>query len=139
MTISIDELISKSGDSELVKYTYSNGRLSIEIELDELDKLGVLGIFTNTISSDCTLKESLSSRTCYMVLVEVNNVLNVKNGYYVPPAQFSTLMKHEREGINLAYGKKNNQVKYVFQIRNSEVLLACLVKNKEDIDIKLKV
>ena len=134
MTISIDELISKSGDSELVKYTYSNGR-----ELDELDKLGVLGIFTNTMSSDCTSKESISSRTCYMALVEVNNILNIKNGYYVPPTQFSTLMKHEREGINLAYGKKSNQVKYVFQIRNSEVLLVCLVKDKKDIDIKLKV
>jgi hypothetical protein len=140
MTVTLDEIIAKSGDSEFLRYRYDDGILIVELELNELDMLAVFNISTKavTAASPNLSDKDLPYRTCYINLLKLSETLTKDNGRYLPANDFPTLMKHEREGINLAYGKKGDDLKFILQFRGAEILLACLIGNKGDIQVDLK-
>jgi hypothetical protein len=134
----LDEIVSKSGDSEFLQYCYDDGKLIVELEIDELDMLAVFNISTKTVTATSISDKDLPYRTCYINLFKLSETLTRDKGRYLPATDFPTLMKHEREGINLAYGKKVDEVEFILQFRGTEVILACLIENKGDIQVNLK-
>lgn len=130
----LEDLIKKSGDSELIDFSYLNGKLLITLELYQLDVKVRFHIHTGTLySRPEVLIMPISDRTCYIKLVRLNDVLDKINGFYMAPAELEDLIKDGKAGINLAYGKRDNTAKYLFQIRSAQVIIACLVGSKEDI------
>ena len=138
MIVTLEEIVAKSGDSEFLRYYYDDGKLIVELELDELDVLAIFNIRTKAIIATSISDKDLPCRICYINLFKLSETLTRDKGRYLPANDFPTLMKHEREGINLAYGKKADDVEFILQFRGAEVLLACLIGNKGDIQVNLK-
>jgi hypothetical protein len=127
----IDDLIAKSGDSKLISYDFSDGILSIYLDLDEIDDLVVIKVITNSVYGEQLSRKDDVLMTCRVELIELNETLCKINDYYVPSSNFGIMMKEVRSGASLAYGKKCSQSRWLLNVTGYSRLLSCLV---EDLD-----
>lgn len=127
----LDKIVSNSGDSILESYSYSNGVLTIGLELAELDKQVEIRIKTDSLSFNNFYSEKIENmlRTCRVEVQNLEDVLTVKNGIYVPSDDFGKLMKETRLNYNLAYGRKAVELKYIFSLVGYDRLVSCLLSN----------
>ncbi len=131
----VSELISKSGDSQLIDYIFRDEILTIEMELDGIDAIVNFSVKTHIVSGHRVLDGHPSHKACFLDYIHIEDVLKTINDYYIAPPDFVSLMKQKREGLNLAYGEKKNKGNGIFQVRNHCFILACFVHTKDDIII----
>lgn len=130
------DFIEKSGDSILENYSFSDSNLIVELKC-ETDENLILSVNTDVIcvNSFYLQKEEEFYRTCHIEMKQLSNVLKVKDGFFVPPADFTELLIETRANYNLAYGKKKNQYEYIFTLVGYGNLISCLIKNIDSIDV----
>lgn len=133
----LDEIINNSGDSILEKYSYSEGTLTIDLDLTELDKKVKIRIRTDSLSfNDYYLnKKGDLYRTCRVELQELVNTLSLENGIYVPSKDFGRLMSETKLRLNLAYGKKSSEIRYIFSLVGYDRIITCTVRDLACINI----
>jgi hypothetical protein len=130
----INELVTQSGDSKLISYDFSDGILVINLEVDDLDDSIVVKVPTNIVyGKDISKKDSFLT-TCRLELIELEEILNSVNGYYIPSSDFGGMMKEVRSGASLAYGQNCSQFKWLLKITGYSDLVSCLVANLEEIE-----
>ena len=131
-------LISNSGDSLLEKYSYLQGILVIDLELFELDKKVRLKIKTDSLSfnNHYLEKKEKFSKTCRIEFQELSNILSLENAIYVPSKDFGKLMKETRNNLNLVFGKKSTEIKYIFSLVGYDRLITCTVQDLNCIEIE---
>jgi len=134
--MNITEIISKSGDAELLEYEYFEGKLIFRLRLDELEKDISFQVKTNAMTFGIsTLKnKDIALRTCRLELKDLELTLTSQNGYYTPGPRFENLMNETKNGYHLAYGKKVKDFKYILSIVGSTILMSCLLSNINDIE-----
>ncbi|MGJ1446713.1 hypothetical protein ACR79S_12380 [Sphingobacterium spiritivorum] len=127
----LDKIIHNSSDCILEKYSYSKGILIIKLNLTEIEKKVKIGIKTNSLSfSDYYLnKEEDLYRTCRIEFQELLTILSSENGIYVPSKDFGKLMSETRLRLNLAYGKKSYEIKYIFSLVGYDRLITCTISD----------
>ncbi|NMH87388.1 hypothetical protein [Flavivirga algicola] len=138
--MNLKNIIDNSGDSVLEEYFYSKGILTIALDVTELEKKIKIEIKTGDISfSNYYLekKEELY-RTCRIEIQELSSVLLVENSFYVPSKTFGKLMTESRLDYNLAYGKKNSDIKYIFSLVGYDRLVSCLLPDLNCITIEIE-
>jgi hypothetical protein len=127
--ITLNKIISTSGDSILLSYKYENQVLEFVLEHDELDSKIQFKVETPELR--ILLQENYpndkSSRTCYIELLELRKVLEQKNNHYIPASDFGKMMQECRAGYNLAYGKKVADNQYLLSLKGSETILCCVL------------
>lgn len=128
--MTLKELLSNSGDSNLLSFQFNNGVAQIEFELDELDETVQLSIKSESIFFK---KETLN--VCHLKLVKLSDLLQQNNGMYIPCSDFGQMMNETRERLNLAYGKKIKDYEYILQFRGYGVICAVLIENLDSISI----
>ena len=129
-------LVDKSGDSILEEYSYSEGNLTLVINITELNRKYKIQLRTDDLSFNnyyLEKKEELY-RTCRIEIQDLINVLSSKNGYYVPSDNFGKFKNESK--YNLAYGKKILEIKYIFSLIGYDTLVCCLLSDLQFIDIK---
>ncbi|WP_299183606.1 hypothetical protein [uncultured Chryseobacterium sp.] len=134
----LDKIIYNSGDSILEKYSYSDGILAIDLNLTELEKKVKIRIRTDNLSFNdyyVNKKEDLY-RTCRIEFQELLNILSLENSIYVPSKDFGRLMRETRLRLNLAYGKKSSEIKYIFSLVGYDRLITCTVSDLACIHIE---
>ncbi|MFN8360360.1 MAG: hypothetical protein U0264_10650 [Candidatus Kapaibacterium sp.] len=133
----LDYIINMSGDSELENYTYAEGVLTIILDVTEIEKKVKISIRTNDVTFNNVLILSNNGvfRTCRIELVELINVLSSENSCYVPSKDFGKMMKESRMKLNLAYGKKLTEVRYIFSLLGYDRIIACLISDVASITI----
>lgn len=134
----LSKIINSSGDSLLEKYSYSEGVLIVYLDLPELDKKVRVRIRTDSLSFNNYYfdeKKEYLYRTCRIEFQELSNILSLENGIYVPSKEFGKLMNETRLRLNLAYGKKSSEVKYIFSLVGYDRLITCTVSDLACIDI----
>ena len=67
--------------------------------------------------------------TCYIELLELSKVLPVANNHYIPSSDFGKLRQECRLGLNLVYGKKVADNRYLLSLKGTHTLLCCIVKD----------
>lgn len=137
--VNIDEIVERSGDSVLCDCTFSNGVLTLHLEMEELDSILLLRVQTKKM--DCMNINKLSDieKNCRIELVRVSDKLEVENGYYVAEKSFSRFMKSCKNGFNLAYGMKSNDEAYLLNIIGYIRLVTCVIeKISSDLKWELK-
>ena len=127
----LDRIINNSSDSILENYSYSDGILVINLDLTELEKKVKIRIRTENLSFNdyYVNKKEYVYRTCKIELQELSNILSLEKNIYVPSKDFGKLMNESKLRLNLAYGKKSSEIKYIFYLSGYEKLIACTVSD----------
>jgi len=129
--LTLNQIISTSGDSTLLSYKYENQVLEFLLKHNELDRNILFKVETSELR--ILLHENYpndtTSRTCFIELLEIGKVLQVTNHHYIPSPDFGTMMKECKAGLNLVYGKKVEDNKYLLSLKGTETILCCALGN----------
>lgn len=127
----LDNIINNSADSILEGYSYLKGTLIIDLDLVELDKKVEIKIKTDYLSINSFYTEKIEDifRTCRIEVQNLEDVLTVKNGIYVPSNDFGKLMNETKSNYNLVYGKKTSELKYIFSLIGYDRLISCVLSD----------
>lgn len=135
--MNLEQLITKSGDSQLISYHFSNSLLSITLDFDELDSLVTIKIPTSFLRVSKT--DSSIPLTCHLELLRVDEKLATANTRYVPNSDFGQMMNEIRSGLSLAYGRKKTGNEFVLNVVSYERLISCLIDNLEDVQVDIEI
>ena len=137
----LKNIIDNSGDSILEKYTYSEGILTINLYLTDLERKVEIKIKTDILSFNNYYLEKREElyRTCRIEIQDLLNVLSIesKSNIYIPSSTFGKLMNETRLNYSLAYGKKSSELKYIFSLVGYGRLLSCLLTDLDCIAIDI--
>lgn len=136
MKISLEELLYISNESVLKDYHYSDGRIRLRIEIDELDSDIILSANTNCLALNIPEQNNLASRTCHLELVYLSEILDTENGIFVPKSNFGDFMQQNRQHLNLAFGLKQTDYQFMLSLTGSYKLVSFVISNKEDVQIE---
>ena len=128
--LTLNQIISTSGDSILLSYKYENQVLEFTLHHFDLDRKILFKVETSELR--VLLHENYpydtTSKTCYIELFEPAKILQVANHYYIPSTDFGSMMKECRLGLNLVYGKKLRIISIFFLSRVLRLFfVVCLV------------
>jgi hypothetical protein len=133
-----EDLVARSGDSQLINYNFSKEILTIHLEIEELDGSYLISILTEIVRGEQLTFNNDVLRTCRLELIELSKVLSVKNNFYIPNSNFGKIMQEVRNGLFLAYGRKNLDVKWVLNVTGYSCLLSCLINDLDKVQWCLK-
>ncbi len=136
--LELNYIIENSGDSNLENYDYSGGILTIALELGEISKKVIIRIRTEIMSFQnyyLDKPEDYFLRTCRIEIQELSSILSIENGIYVPSKDFGKIMNETRLSLNLSYGKRVSEFKYIFSLVGYDRLITCIVSDLDCIDI----
>ena len=129
--LTLNQIISTSGDSTLLSYKYENQVLEFTLHHSELDNNILFKVETSELRvllHDNYVGDTIS-KTCYIELLELSKALSVANNHYIPSSDFGKLMQECRLGLNLVYGKKVEDNLYLLSLKGTHTLLCCVVKD----------
>jgi len=139
MSMTIAELIAKSGDAILGDYCYSNGVLKLRLDLSDPEDARVsLSVKTSVLVINVPLSEEAPHRTCHIEILELLEHLDCDDrGIFVPPSDDAVFMRQVRGGLSLAFGYHRSRCGQLFQLRSSQTLLACVLRDRADISCEI--
>ena len=131
----IKTLASLSGDSQLVGYSFSDGRLAVVLRVPELSESRVcVTVPTDRVFAHVPANDSAPYRTCYVELAAVDQHVDVNaDGMIIPSAEFGSLMRQVREGFGLTFGLPIRDCPYLLRFLGSRPLVACVVRDQHEI------
>ena len=133
--MNIEQLASKSGDSQLLNYSFSDGVLQLSMHVPEVsDRVVTIVVPTHCVFTAVPQSASAPHRTCYIELLDV--ALHTKcndSGIVIPPDDFGTMMQQVREGLGVVFGSRVSESPYVLRLVAARPLLACPVANVGEI------
>ena len=132
--MSISQLAKISGDSILNSFKYSEGIVEIILQLYELDEEAKIVFESNLIQYSFPSNIGAPYRSCFLEIIELANVMNQINGIYVPSADFIGIMKEKRKDLNLAYGLKSREYKFLLSLRSSKPLASMIIKDLREVN-----
>jgi len=136
--LTLNQIISTSGDSTLLSYTYENQVLEFTLHHSELDNDILFKVETSELRvllHDNYVGDTIS-KTCYIELLELSKALSVANNHYIPSSDFGKLMQECRLGLNLVYGKKVEDNLYLLSLKGTHTLLCCVVKDLDGVTFR---
>ena len=133
--MTIKDIIEKSGDTFIKEFNYIKGNVILILEFDELEMDIKLSFESNLIACNLPNSEDSAYRTCFLEVLDLKDVLEVKNGIFIAPKDFTLLMKDKRNNLNLAYGLRESQYSYIFSLSSSYKLASFIIKDLSSINI----
>lgn len=131
----ISSIIPKSGDSILMATSWNMGILHIELTLGETDERIHLSIATDRVFFSPKVYDSGSDKTCFIEFKLLEEIIPPQNTLYLPPSDFHLLMEQINNQFHIAYGLKKSEYGYFFSLRGYQRLVACVIKNHNDIKV----
>lgn len=122
----LQTFFSKTGDSELKQYSYSNGKISLEIELyDDNDILQME--FETEILYCKNIELRRPFNIGYFECIKLSDVLKVENNHYSFSGNFIDLMKAQKNKFSLAFGLNVQNYTHLITFANSSITIAFIV------------
>lgn len=115
-------LLSLCSEATLNHWSYEEQVLSINLTTYDDDELIII-IETDTVHSS-PLFPNKHLNICRIVIQDMHALLDSQNGYYIPPENFSDLMKFSKSNYSFYYGKKVF-FRYNLAFIGSENFLSC--------------
>lgn len=128
----LEELISKTGDSELLdlKYDCKTNLLEFTLELDVIDKKISFTVFTKDIRFGSGIKKN---KNCHLELIELSGKLETANGIYIPASDFGKLMIETKKGYNLVYGKRVIEASHLLVLNGSDLYFIAVIEKQDGV------
>ncbi|UOG18836.1 hypothetical protein [Acinetobacter sp. PK01] len=112
--MSLLEIIENSDDSKLLDLSCGQDEIMLTIAHGNFDKtIRITFPFQNFFSSF----SSKSDGICFLSIENIKDTLNVKNGVYIPSADFGDFMYDVREGNSIGYGLRESKFKFFLSYR----------------------
>lgn len=115
-------LLSLCAEATLNHWSFEGQELSVNLTTYDDDELIII-IETDTVHSSPLFPNKLLN-ICRIVIQDMHEVLDSQNGYYIPPKDFSNLMKFSGRNYSLYYGRKNI-MRYNLAFIGSKNFLSC--------------
>lgn len=132
--ITLDEIIGKSGDSELLDLKYDCAKNLLEFTLDmDMDEFNTKMSFQVVTREIRFGKVDADIKVCRLELISLTDELTINNGIYVPSNDFPKLMQETKKGFNLVYGKRINEVSHILSLVGVGKIFVASIENKEAI------
>lgn len=132
----LKELFSKTGDSELKKSTYENGKFFLTLKLFNEN---ILKLEFKTETLYC---KNIEQRTPFNIghldCTKLSDVLIIENNHYSLSGGFVDLMKAQRNKYTLALGLSLNNYTHIITFSNSSIILAFLIHEKENYEYEIE-
>ncbi len=130
--MTIDELVSKTGDSELLelKYDCAKNFLEFILDIDVLDQVISFEVVTKEIRFG---NPSLKIKNCHLRLISLTDNLSTANDIYIPSVDFGKFMNETRKGFNLAFGKRVTEISHILTLIGSDIFFIAAIENKNAI------
>ncbi|MTD29434.1 hypothetical protein [Erwinia sorbitola] len=122
-------------EATLNHWVFEGQKLSVNLTTYDDDEL-IIFIETDTVHS-FPLYPNKNLNICRVVIQDMHEILDSKNGYYIPPKSFNDLMKLSGKSYSLYYGRKN-VMRYNVAFIGSESFLSCPIASL-DSNIKWKL
>lgn len=135
--MTFQDLIAVSGDSYLEDYKYEDGVAQVVVKLDETDTKILIRVRSELMFFNVPEAKSLPYRTCYIELDSLSSLLSSKNGIHVPSDEFGKMMQEKRKNLNLAYGLRESDYKYILSFSASQKLVSFIIRDLEDVTLKV--
>jgi len=103
--INIDYFFENCAESTLLNFRYENTVAHFTVQLYENDQIISIQAATKHLYSNFSGNKAIFNP----FMKNLNDCLEIKNGVYVPIADFVQLMNETRENLNLAYGLRTSQ------------------------------
>ena len=132
----ITELVQHSGDSDLLAYTYQHGRLTLVMDINDLDQSVTISVPTQRLYGKELTNEI--SYSYHLRLSKVSDHLTQTNGMYMPASEFGRFMQETRSGLALAYGMRSHEAAYVLTVHSSTLICACIIADPDLVDVKFE-
>ncbi|SEN12488.1 hypothetical protein SAMN05421856_1244 [Chryseobacterium taichungense] len=126
----LQKKFSKSGDSELIGYSYENGKISLDIKLEEDDILNIQ--FETEILYAKNIELRSPFNVGYFECIKLSDVLKIENNHYSFSGGFVDIMKAQRKKINLAFGLPISNYTHLITFCNSSINLAFIVNENNN-------
>lgn len=128
--ITLDEIIGKSGDSELLdlKYDCAKNLLEFTLDMDELNTKMSFQVVTKEIRFG---KVDSDIKVCRLELISLTDELTINNGIYVPSTDFPKLMQEIKKGFNLVYGKRISEVSHLVSLIGVGKIFVASIESRE--------
>ncbi|MFP7658458.1 hypothetical protein [Chryseobacterium proteolyticum] len=127
-TEEIQNIFSKTGDSELKNYFYKNNQIKLEVLLFDDETLNME--FETEILYCKNFEQKSPFNKGYFKCVELSSVLEINNNHYTFSGNFSDIMKAQKAKINLAFGLNIQNYTHLITFSNSTVNLAFIINYK---------
>lgn len=131
----LQDFFSKTGDSELKKYSYANGKITLEVELYDEDILNME--FETEILYCKNIEQRTPFNIGYFECLKLSDVLKIENNHYSFSGNFVDIMKLQRNKLNLAIGLNEQNYTHLITFSNSSIILAFLVNEKDIYNINI--
>ncbi|GAB3322974.1 hypothetical protein GCM10027299_18810 [Larkinella ripae] len=134
--MTVEDLVRLSGDSILTAWQYVADQLILTLELSETDAAVSIAIRSKWLAVDVPNHPSGDAfRTCYVEIAELKESLAETNGFYVPAKEFGLFMQEKRKNLNLAYGLKADEYRYIFSLVTTSRLVSCVLSDLTQITV----
>lgn len=121
-------LLHHCAEATLNYWSFKDQLLSVNLTTYDDDEL-IINIKTDTVYSTIS-SNNKNINVCRLEIQDIHELLSTHNGYYIPPDNFSDLMRFSRMNISPFYGKKYD-IQYNLSFKNSENLLSCPIESLE--------
>ncbi|GEM_PF-3289854 len=128
-TNKLNVVFSKTGDSQLQSCIYSNGKVNIKVNLfdDELLEMEFLTEILYRREINLSAPFNIGFFNC----IKLSNVLKVENNHYTFSGDFITIMKAQKNKLNLALGLNANKYTHMITFSNSKINLSFIVSEDD--------
>jgi hypothetical protein len=128
-TNKLNVVFSKTGDSQLQSCIYSNGKVNIKVNLfdDELLEMEFLTEVLYRREINLSAPFNIGFFNC----IKLSNVLKVENNHYTFSGDFITIMKAQKNKLNLALGLNANKYTHMITFSNSKINLSFIVSEDD--------
>ncbi|WP_431612019.1 hypothetical protein [Chryseobacterium sp. 'Rf worker isolate 10'] len=128
-TNNLKVIFSKTGDSQLQRCIYNNGKINIDVNLfdDELLEME----FLTEIVYIRKINQINPFNIGYFNCIKLSEVLEIENNHYTFSGDFISIMKAQKNKLNLALGLNVSKYSHMIIFSNSEINLAFIVSEKD--------
>ena len=135
MNFSIENLEKVSSESIFKRCHSENGNFKIVLEIEAIDETIQFAFKTHRAELDIPESENLAFRTCSIEFTALEELLDIENGIYIPKSEFADFMQQNRQHLNLAYGLRQRDYRWILSFKGSSRLASFIIKTEHDIEI----
>lgn len=127
--------LSLCSEATLNFWTFQEQLLNVNLTTYDDDEMNVF-IETDTVKT-ASLFTNNNLNICRFVMDDISEILNTKNGYFMPPENFNDLMRFASKNYSLFYGRKSI-LRYNVSFVGSVNFISCPISCLNDITWELK-
>lgn len=101
-----DFLLSLCSEATLNNWSFCDQKLKISLTTYDKENALIIHIKTDTVYSS-PLYANKNLNICRCEIQDMHEILEVQNGYYIPPKNFCDLMRFSKKHYSVYYGRKN--------------------------------